>query len=147
MNIAYIATKQKCRICGLEEVDVISLAGTATKNSCWWHFLVIVLTVFFKWLHVSMYHASKYQSVIHKRTNNFVLLDDTIADKIAKWVAGCFSHLVLVSHFATKCLILFSYVNSFQNMVNPIRAGGGWISPHFFHMAISSWKKGSGVGL
>ena len=26
---------------------------------------------------------------------------------------------------------------------NPIRAGG-WISPHFFQMAISPWKKGSG---
>ena len=29
--------------------------------------------------------------------------------------------------------------------INPIRAGrGGWISPHFFQMAISQWKRGFG---
>ena len=32
-----------------------------------------------------------------------------------------------------------------QNIIlvfNPIRAGGGWISPPFFQMAISPWQKG-----
>ena len=45
---------------------------------------------------------------IREKIWDFVFRDDTIVNKIHKWVAGCFSPLLF--HFLTKCLSLISYV-------------------------------------
>ena len=56
-----------------------------------------------------------------------------------------FSHInTWIVSFYPKNLFLSKFSSNFELFFNPIRAGGGWISPHFFQIAISPWKKGFG---